>query len=119
MDPAATPTCRESHPSCRHRNDDLQRPKTPPARKATDDLESNDDKILIGVANKGADCELHANGADLSEKREKEVAKVERGWRKVIRNFTPSYVFAFYFIQLFKDGHHSARSRELVQLKIS
>ena len=97
MDPAATPTCLESNPSCRHRNENSQRPKTPPALKAMDDLESNDeDKNHIGPASNRLDCRLHANGADLGEKREKEVAKVERGWRKVIRNFTPSYVVAFY-----------------------
>ena len=100
MDPAATPTCLESHPSCRHRNDNSQRPKTPPARKATDDLESNDeDKRHLGLASKVADCGPHANRADLGGKKEKEVAKVERGWRKVIRNFTPSYVCIFSIIQ--------------------
>ena len=85
MDPAATPTCLGSHQSCRHRNDSLYKPGTLASNAMMNDESS-------GSVAETPECGLQPTEADFKTENGKKVEKLGRGWRRIIRNFTPSYV---------------------------
>ena len=91
MDPSGAGTCAQVQRSIDRYNE-----KNPPSPAAIrDSSQESLSKPVVENTDQdtGADCGLQPTEAELREQKAEELAgppKEQRGWRKVIRNFTPS-----------------------------
>ena len=85
MDPAGTNTCAQDH----HVLDESH----PQTLRNSDLEEAREGKPEYLIPESGPDCGLQPTEADLHEEKAVEVerkSKDQYGWRRVVRNFTPS-----------------------------
>ena len=91
MDPSGTDICKQGHCTI-----DQSNVKRLPLTVASSNTSQNSSRVPIAEDKDGGmniDCGLQPSGAESRERKtEKLVAKTkeQRGWRRIIRNFTPS-----------------------------
>lgn len=98
MDPAGIKACAPS----RHDLDEFQSPN-----HCTSDLEARKGTLEYLSPESGPDCGLQPTEADPREEQlaeEERKSKDQYGWRRVIRNFTPSYAKAFHSTPAYKSS---------------